>query len=223
MSGNDTFLGRWSRLKRAEVAAEKAPPAPEHDETAAAPGETPAEPPSEQVVATVAPEDLPKVEDLTAESDISAFLKKGVPKALKAAALRRAWSLDPAIRDYVGPQEYAWDFNDPGAMHGFGGGSSLDELGRAVRSMRGSEDAAGAAPPTPSPSAADAASAPTEPAGDVAADPVTEPASERPARTAEAGDASPQASERTETKTPPTPDAEAKPASGRRHGGAIPT
>ncbi|TIU06806.1 MAG: DUF3306 domain-containing protein, partial [Mesorhizobium sp.] len=54
------------------------------------------------------PEPLPRVEDLTAESDLSAFLRKGVPKMLKRAALRRMWSLDPAIRDHIGPSEYAW-------------------------------------------------------------------------------------------------------------------
>ncbi|AHY54822.1 hypothetical protein BJS_02218 [Bradyrhizobium japonicum SEMIA 5079] len=36
------------------------------------------------------------------------------------AALRRAWSADPAIRDFVGLAENAWDFNDPTAMPGFG-------------------------------------------------------------------------------------------------------
>ncbi|TIY05569.1 MAG: DUF3306 domain-containing protein, partial [Mesorhizobium sp.] len=38
---------------------------------------------------------------------------------LKRAALRRMWSLDPAIRDHIGPSEYAWDFNRPGSMAGF--------------------------------------------------------------------------------------------------------
>ena len=55
-----------------------------------------------------------------AESDLSAFLRKGVPMALKSAAMRKMWSLDPNIRDHVGLSEYAWDFNQPGSMAGFG-------------------------------------------------------------------------------------------------------
>ena len=65
-------------------------------------------------------EPLPSLEDLTADSDLSAFLREGVPAALKNAAMRKMWSLDPAIRDYIGPSEYAWDFNQPGSMAGFG-------------------------------------------------------------------------------------------------------
>ena len=49
-----------------------------------------------------------------------AFLSPGVPKELARAALRRAWSADPAIRDFVGLAENAWDFTDPTAMAGFG-------------------------------------------------------------------------------------------------------
>jgi hypothetical protein len=28
------------------------------------------------------------------------------------------WALDPAIRDFVGPVDYAWDFNDPAGLPG---------------------------------------------------------------------------------------------------------
>ena len=34
--------------------------------------------------------------------------------------LRRAWSVDPAIRDFKGLQENDWDFNDPNGIPGFG-------------------------------------------------------------------------------------------------------
>jgi hypothetical protein len=57
---------------------------------------------------------------IDAASDITAFLRKGIPQELSRAALRRAWSADPAIRDFVGLAENAWDFNDPNAMPGFG-------------------------------------------------------------------------------------------------------
>src|SRR6202043_370431 len=56
---------------------------------------------------------------IDAATDISAFLRKGIPQELSRAALRRAWTADPAIRDFVGLAENAWDFNDPTAMPGF--------------------------------------------------------------------------------------------------------
>ena len=44
---------------------------------------------------------LPSLESITPETDIRAFLQKGVPADLTRAALRRAWSADPAIRDFI--------------------------------------------------------------------------------------------------------------------------
>ena len=48
------------------------------------------------------------------------FLQPGVPEALSRAALRRAWSADPGIRDFIGLAENAWDFTASDGMHGFG-------------------------------------------------------------------------------------------------------
>jgi hypothetical protein len=125
MTGNrDNILTRWSRRKLA-TRFDETPAAPEREH---APGERAAggdpgtslhEPELPEREAAEAVESLPQVKDLTAGSDIAAFLKKGVPMALKQAALRKMWSLDPGIRDYVGPSEYAWDFNQPGSMAGF--------------------------------------------------------------------------------------------------------
>jgi hypothetical protein len=42
-----------------------------------------------------------------------------VPADLTRAALRRAWLADPAIRDYIGLSENAWDFTAPGGVPGF--------------------------------------------------------------------------------------------------------
>jgi hypothetical protein len=39
-----------------------------------------------------------------------------VPQDLARAALRRAWTVDPAIRDFVGLFENCWDFNASGAV-----------------------------------------------------------------------------------------------------------
>ena len=63
---------------------------------------------------------LPSIEQVTSATDVTAFLRKGIPQELTRAALRRAWTADPAIRDFVGLAENAWDFNDPDAMSGFG-------------------------------------------------------------------------------------------------------
>ncbi|WP_422282997.1 DUF3306 domain-containing protein, partial [Bradyrhizobium sp.] len=75
----------------------------------------------------------------------TAFLRKGIPQELGRAALRRAWAADPAIRDFVGLAENAWDFNDPNAMPGFGpldcSAEQIDALvGRIVGGVRSAAD-----------------------------------------------------------------------------------
>ena len=80
---------------------------------------------------------LPAIESITAETDISGFLAPGVPTELTRAALRRAWSADPRIRDFIGPSENSWDFNAPGAMGGFGPLEMTDELRRQILQMVG--------------------------------------------------------------------------------------
>ncbi|HRK24444.1 MAG TPA: DUF3306 domain-containing protein [Beijerinckiaceae bacterium] len=112
MSRNEGFLSRWSARKLA-------PPEP-----AAKPGEAAAEQPSKEEPAQTGepfdPASLPSIDSLVADSDIRPFLRAGVPEALKTAALRRMWVSDPAIRDYIGPADFQWDFNTPGALAGFG-------------------------------------------------------------------------------------------------------
>lgn len=110
MSEPEKFLERWSRRKR-----EQAEPA--------APAEAKPAPPAEAAELAEPPFDLaslPSLESIGAASDIRAFLQPGVPPDLMRAALRRAWSADPAIRDFVGLVENGWDFNDPNAIPGFG-------------------------------------------------------------------------------------------------------
>jgi len=63
---------------------------------------------------------LPPIDSITATTDVTAFLRENIPQELSRAALRRAWAADPAIRDFIGLAENAWDFNDPTAMPGFG-------------------------------------------------------------------------------------------------------
>jgi hypothetical protein len=121
MSEPENFLERWSRRKQqASVEPAQAPAATaEKDEASAAAPATPVEP-SEPKPAAFDIAELPSIESIGANTDVRGFLQPGVPPELTRAALRRAWSSDPAIRDFVGLVENGWDFNDPNAMQGFG-------------------------------------------------------------------------------------------------------
>jgi hypothetical protein len=121
MTEPKNFLTRWSRRKL--VSADKA--------NAAAPVQDAASPSKEAAVKPAAsappappaefdPATLPSIDSIVANSDIRAFLQRGVPPGLTRAALRRAWSADPAIRDFVGLSENSWDFNAADSMRGFG-------------------------------------------------------------------------------------------------------
>ena len=112
------------------------------------------------------PSRLPSLEDLTADGDLSAFLREGVPAALRNAAMRKMWSLDPAIRDYVGLSEYAWDFNKPGAMTGFG----PLEAGRAVADFLSTVSRETPADPEEAPPAPEAPAVAPEPAASLPPD-----------------------------------------------------
>jgi hypothetical protein len=123
MTEPENFLKRWSKRKLAERerskdehATNQHPPA-EHDALAG--------PPQIDGMAKASDEafdlaDLPAIDSIAANTDVTAFLRPGVPADLTRAALRRAWTSDPAIRDFVGLVENGWDFNDPSAMAGFG-------------------------------------------------------------------------------------------------------
>jgi len=84
------------------------------------------------------------VDTLTAASEISDFLREGVPAALRQAALRRVWALDPAIAGFIGPADYAWDFNAPDGMAGFAQSMPAD-LGRMLAQAIGLDEAGDAA------------------------------------------------------------------------------
>jgi hypothetical protein len=125
MSEPENFLERWSKRKLAKAepaASEQDAGAPQTEEDNAVPAPametnaTNAEPESQVFDAA----SLPSIESIGANTDVTAFLRPGVPPELTRAALRRAWSTDPAIRDFVGLVENGWDFNDPNAMAGFG-------------------------------------------------------------------------------------------------------
>lgn len=124
------FLERWSRRKR-QAGSDEVLPSEPLPPPAARPASPEPEPDPELLAR------LPRLEELTSDSDIRAFLDQAVPKPLRDAALRRAWSLDPVIRDYVGPADYAWDFNLPEAAGGFGPLSASDDVGAMVRRVFG--------------------------------------------------------------------------------------
>jgi len=67
------------------------------------------------------------------ESDV---LTPGVPADVTGTALRRAWSSDPAIRDFIGLSEDSWDFNAPGGAPGFGP-LNTDDSRRLLARMTG--------------------------------------------------------------------------------------
>lgn len=189
MSDSERFLARWSRLKRAAAQpqtakADDSPPAPPVDLAS-----------------------LPPIESIAASTDIGLFLKPGVPEDLARAALRRAWTADPLIREFIGIAEYQWDLNAEQGLLGFGAlgpDHARNLLARAV----GSTQTEAAAPAEPPPSAVAQAAhlneASSPPAGAV----------EPPARAALASIAAP-AAESTELPATVQPVR-------RSHGGALP-
>jgi len=48
---------------------------------------------------------LPPIDSIEARTDIRQFLAASVPTDVQVAALRRVWSADPSIRDFVGLSE----------------------------------------------------------------------------------------------------------------------
>jgi hypothetical protein len=161
---DEQFLARWSRRKQ-EAKADHAEPAPE--KAAEARGPAPSDRAAAEPVPPEAdPSNLPPIESIDAATDVTAFLRKGIPQDLSRAALRRAWSADPAIRDFVGLAENAWDFNDPNAMAGFGpldySAEQVDTLVRRI--VGGVVETAESLPNTLTENAEEAArSAPAEP------------------------------------------------------------
>lgn len=137
MSDSEGFLTRWSRRKRqAEERADEpaadvpAPLRSGQPSAEGAPRDADAPPRAEGAVPAVDLTKLPSLESITAATDIRDFLAAGVPEALKRAALRRAWAADPAIRDFVGLAENAWDFTAPDGVPGFGPMLPTDDVAR---------------------------------------------------------------------------------------------
>ncbi len=208
MSGEEGFLSRWSRRKRApepDAAAEDTPAPPE------AAAEAPAAPAPARAACPIpdVPEidlaSLPRIEELTADSDFGLFLRPGIPPVLRNAALKRMWSLDPAIRDYIGPVEYQWDFNAPGGLPFGFAGELAGDVGRLLAQAIGQVEKLAGDPPAPQPDSAEEAA-------------LELPAPPGPT----APEAEPEPSVPVATATPEHVDREPPSAARRRHGGALP-
>ena len=142
MSRARDFLARWARQKRnAAVEPVAKCESPKDAESGM---------PPEASAAESAAVPLPPIETIDAATDLAPFLAPGVSAELARAALRRAWSADPAIRDFIGLSENSWDFNVPSGVPGFGALSKEDVRRLAAELFRQS-DAAATEPAAPSP------------------------------------------------------------------------
>lgn len=90
---NEGFLARWSRLKQAPAKPAK-PEDAVRTEPAEAKTAAPAEGDEDEKIDLA---DLPSIDSLTADSDFSAFLRKGVPEDLRQQALRKLWVCNPVV------------------------------------------------------------------------------------------------------------------------------
>ena len=127
------FLARWSQRKQEAKQPEL------NKDTPAIASDVPSEPVAEvEAEPELDLSTLPKLEELTETTDITVFLRKGVPEHLRNAALRKSWALDPAIRNYVNPAlEYAYDWNTPGGVPGNGELGAGVDVARLVSQIMG--------------------------------------------------------------------------------------
>jgi hypothetical protein len=126
MSAHENFVSRWSRLKHQSESPRKRQTelperaAPSSTAVTSSANEDEAAGTETRATPVFDPTDLPSLDSITAGTDISRFLRSGVPAELTVAALRRAWVSDPVIRDFIGIAENQWDFTNPTTIPGFG-------------------------------------------------------------------------------------------------------
>ena len=123
---DEAFLARWSKRK----AQARARP-----DSGELPSETPQEPAGLQPAGAqdneadeIAFEDLPPIDSIDASTDLTPWLRKKIPEAWKQAALSRVWATDPAISQFIGISENAWDWNVPDGVPGFGPLRATDDV-----------------------------------------------------------------------------------------------
>jgi hypothetical protein len=113
-NSEEGFARRWSRLKR------QAPPV----ELPVPPPAIAAEPPP--------PIEIPPDAATIPLEDITGWLGRNIPEGWREIALRRMWSADISIRDFIGPADYAWDWNTPGGAPGWGPMRAADDMVRLL-------------------------------------------------------------------------------------------
>lgn len=225
MTGDEPegFLGRWSRVKRTAACSvpELEPePAPEPEtsggadaDPAAGTGQAPDAAQSTSSAEELAA--LPRIEDLVPGSDIRAFLRTGVPRALRNAAMRRMWMLTPGIRDYKDPAvDYAWDWNTPGGVPGDGVAPTPERAAQMLKSFLAPRPQT-----TPDEAMGEGGDAPSELA-DHAAPETADDTPDSPSSLVE--DAAAGGDRMAVADAQEAPEADLDPVPRRRHGSALP-
>jgi hypothetical protein len=138
MSEPENFLARWSRRKaEQEQPADRAPEANEKADQQEQPGGAEAKNEIKKEGEEADLSKLPPIESIGPETDIRAFLRDGIPPELTRAALRRVWTSDPAIRNFIGIAENQYDFATGSDIPGFGPLTPADDVARMVREIMG--------------------------------------------------------------------------------------
>jgi hypothetical protein len=144
---DDGFVSRWSKRKRAArepAPAGKPEPTPLTKSEPAVPAEEP------DILAQ-----LPDIDSLTAQSDFTAFLREGVPEAIRRKALRKLWRLNPVLANLDGLNDYDGDYTDAATV--IEGLKTLYRAGQGivedVEAKAEPEAAATEAPAAPAPGA----------------------------------------------------------------------
>ena len=106
---DETFLGRWSRRKRAATPGTVVPEAQAVPTQGVAPSPGA---PSADAVAPAEPDPLPPVESLTPESDFAPFMRPRVDEDVKRQALKTLFS-DPRFNVMDGLDVYIDDYSKP--------------------------------------------------------------------------------------------------------------
>lgn len=139
--GRHGFLSRWSRLKREQAAApdptdrqrDSLPENVETENTVADQARSSSDM-DDKEISQEEIDALPALETVATREDLAPFLRKGMPKALRNAAMRKMWSLNPTISGYLDPaRDYAYDWNVPDGVPGYGGFLTPEQAADAVR------------------------------------------------------------------------------------------
>lgn len=160
---SEAFLSRWSRLKRKAAETKTAeeggrddgsfpdirPPLPEEGSADSVSLPREAGEGGDPAADTSGPADpladLPPVEELTAESDFTPFLRAGVPEDLHRQALRKLWTSDPVFANDDGLKDYAEDYT--GLFTGSDPVKTLYRVGKGfLDAVEEAEDHAGPIP-----------------------------------------------------------------------------